>query len=492
MRNVRGGGGGGGGYGGGALVAEQPHNNGLIQRPKFGDLLKSDQGLLLHSPNNNEEEEEGGRFFNQSSSGETTPNSTMSPYNQSYEASPYVKSPWITTTTSPYMDNNVSENGLIASIVREEGHIYSLAASGDMLYTGSDSKNIRAWKNLKEFSGLKSNSGLVKAIILSGDRIFTGHQDGKIRVWKANSTKSPGSHKRVGSLPTLRDFVKCSVNPKNYVEVRRKKNVVKIKHFDAVSSLSLNEHLGLLYSASWDRTLKVWRISDSKCLESINAHDDAINSVVSGFDSLVFTGSADGTVKVWNREVKLSKGSTTISHFMLQVLLKQESAVNALAVNHDKGVIYCGSSDGLVNYWDRDKHTLLHGGVLRAHKMAVLCLAAAGNLVFSGSADKNICVWKRDECTGAHSCLSVLTGHTGPVKCLSVKEDRVNDINEDEVDYKDVGGRCWIVYSGSLDKSVKLWRVSEYAPDLSNGRLSFSSRGGNWNAKSQTTIEKGI
>ncbi|GJY80102.1 JINGUBANG-like protein [Tanacetum coccineum] len=60
-------------------------------------------------------------------------------------------------------------------------------ASGDLLYTGSDSKNIRVWKNLNEFSAFKSRSGLVKAIIISGKKIFTGHQDGKVRVWKASS-----------------------------------------------------------------------------------------------------------------------------------------------------------------------------------------------------------------------------------------------------------------------------------------------------------------
>ncbi|KAK6254087.1 hypothetical protein QUC31_015807 [Theobroma cacao] len=355
----------------------------------------------------------------------------MSPWNQ---PSPYNKSPWI--TPSP-LENDFGQNGLIGSIVREEGHIYSLAASRDLLYTGSDSKNIRVWKSLKEFSGFKAKSGLVKAIIVLGDRIFTGHQDGKIRVWNVSST-NPSVHKRFGSLPTLKDIIKSSVKPKNY-------------HFDAVSCLSLNEELGLLYSGSWDKTLKVWLLANSKCLESIDAHDDAINSVVAGFDSLVFTGSADGTVKVWKRELQ---GQGT-QHFLVQLLLKQENAVTALAVSQESAVLYCGSSDGLVNFWEREKH-LSHGGVLRGHKMAVLCLATAGNLVFSGSADKSICVWRREQ-GGIHTCLSVLTGHTGPVKCLAVEEDHQTSTKAD---------RKWIVYSGSLDKSVKVWRVSEHAPDL--------------------------
>ncbi|KAK9286377.1 hypothetical protein L1049_014772 [Liquidambar formosana] len=446
---------------GGTAFAER----GSIRRAKFGTLLNSDPNIFP-TPNNDvasaaivADNYSSGRDSSASSGSpggyyyDSTPRSSnaaaspyrMSPWNQS---SPYTKSPWIQPSPLNPFDDRFSKNGLIRSLVREEGHIYSLAAAGDLLYTGSDSKNIRVWKNLKEFSGFKSNSGLVKAIVISGEKIFTGHQDGKIRIWKA-SMKNPEVHKRIGSLPTIKDFMKSSFNPKNYVEVRRHRNVLRIKHFDAVSCLSLNEDQGLLYSGSWDKTLKVWRISDSKCLESINAHDDAVNSVAAGFEGLVFTGSADGTVKVWRRELH----GTHTKHALVQTLLKQENAVTALAVNQTSAVIYCGSSDGLVNFWEREKH-LNHGGVLRGHKKAVLCLATAGNLVFSGSADKSICVWRRDG--GIHTCLSVLTGHTGPVKCLGVEEDEESSKRNQR----------WIVYSGSLDKSVKVWRVSEQAPDL--------------------------
>lgn len=416
----------------------------VLPRPKLSAILQSD-------PKN--DEEEMNRRSNVSmdssvppSSGENSP-LVMSPWN--HPSSPFAKSPW-TKSSSPM---GLPQNGLIGSMVREEGHVYSLAATGNLLYTGSDSKNIRVWKNLKAYSGFKSNSGLVKAIVISGEKIFTGHQDGKIRVWRV-SPKNPKLHKRIGSLPTFKDFLKSSINPKNYVKVRRKRSVLRIKHFDAVSCLSLDQDQGLLYSGSWDKTLKVWRISDSKCLESIRAHDDAINAVVAGFAGLVFTGSADGTVKVWHRQLH-GKGT---KHLFLQTLLNQETAITSLAVNTEGAIIYCGSSDGLVNFWEREKH-LKHGGVLRGHKHAVLCLATAGNLVFSGSADKSICVWRREG--GIHTCLSVLTGHTGPVKCLAVEEDQEST----------KGDQRWIVYSGSLDKSVKIWRVSEQAPDIQQMRL---------------------
>lgn len=298
---------------------------------------------------------------------------------------------------------------LLGSLVRKEGHIYSLAAAGDLLYTGSESKSIRVWKNQKEFSGFKSNSGLVKAIIIAGEKIFSGHQDGKIRIWKA-SQKDPSFHKRVGTMPTFRAKIKSSFNPSNYIEDRRHRNATWIMHTDAISCLALSEDKSLLYSTSWDNTFKVWRISDSKCLESVVAHDDAVNSIVAACDGFVFTGSADGTVKVWRRQIVQGKKT---KHVLTQTLLNQECAVTALAVDNPSAkYLYCGSSDGLVNFWECGTF-LCHGGVLRGHKLAVLCLAAAGELVFSGSADTNICVWRREG--GQHVCLSVLTGHSGQI-----------------------------------------------------------------------------
>ncbi|KAL1554213.1 protein JINGUBANG-like [Salvia divinorum] len=391
-------------------------------------------------------------YYSNPSSATSSPYNPMSPWTQ---PSPYTKSPWIhqlVASSMPDEENAAANNHrLIGSLYREEGHVYSLAAAGGLLYTGSDSKNVRVWKNLEEFSGFKSSSGFVKAIVIFGNRIFTGHQDGKIRVWKLSGDKK-NTHKRVGSLPTTRDLLMKSINPKNYVEVRRHRNVPWVKHYDAVSCLSVDTDRGLLYSGSWDKTLKVWRISDSKCLESIAAHDDAVNSVAVGFDGLVFTGSADGTVKAWRRELM---GRST-QHVLVETMLSQDHALTSLVVSHAGEAVYAGASDGLVSFWERGKHFMTYGGVLRGHKLAVLCLAVGGSLVFSGSADKTICVWRREGGGGLHSCVTVFTGHTGPVKCLAVERDSSAEAEESDETQ-------WIAYSGCLDSSVKVWRVSESA-----------------------------
>ncbi|KAG6425209.1 hypothetical protein SASPL_115635 [Salvia splendens] len=356
----------------------------------------------------------------------------MSPWNH---ASPLPKLPWPSSNIS----TPPPPAALVGTLRRKEGHICSLAANDGLLYTGSDSKNIHTWRDMKESSSFKSSSGFIKAIVISGDKIFTGHQDGRIRVWTITDAGN-GTHRKIGTLPSFFAVVKASMRPKNYVPVaaRRNRAALWIKHADAVSSLSMCEESGLLYSASWDGTIKVWRIQDSKCVESVAAHGDAVNAVAAGGGGMVYTGSADGAVKVWRREA-------AGRHRLRRTLLRQDSAVTALAVGGGGAVVYCGSSDGVVNFWEVEKEDLSHGGVLRGHELAVLCLAAAGDLVLSGSADKTICVWRRERGV-EHTHLTVLEGHVGPVKCLAVEADGGGD------------GK-WRVYSGSLDNSVKVWSV---------------------------------
>ncbi|GKB49751.1 zinc finger, CCHC-type containing protein [Tanacetum coccineum] len=168
----------------------------------------------------------------------------------------------------------------------------------------------------------------------------------------------------------------------------------------------INEEEGLLYSVL-GTVLQSRKMSNSKCLRIRQRHMTTVQ--------LIVVVTVEGFVIHGSRSRSLSKGGS---------------------------VVYCGSSDGIVNFWEREKQ-LSHGGVLKGHRLAVLCLAVAGNLVFSGSADKTICVWKREG--SMHTCLSVLTGHTGPVKCVAVEKEAESSN----------GGKL-VVYSGSLDKSVKM------------------------------------
>ena len=257
----------------------------------------------------------------------------------------------------------------------------------------------------------------------------------------------------MATLPTMNDRFTSLFSQKSYVEVRRHKKSTWVNHVDAVSSLALSQDGSLLYSASWDRSFKIWRASDFKCLESIEkAHDDAINAIVVSRDGFCYTGSGDKTIKVWRKKDK--------SHSLVATLKKHLSAVNALAVSEDGKVLYSGACDRSILVWERlsngdgddDELHMTVVGALRGHTKAIMCLAVASDLVLSGSADKSLRVWRRGllEKDG-YSCLAVLEGHTKPVKCLAVSVSGSG--SDSNSDYS-----C-MVYSGSLDLSVKVWNL---------------------------------
>lgn len=212
---------------------------------------------------------------------------------------------------------------------------------------------------------------------------------------------------------------------------------------DTISALALNNDGSLLYSVSWDRTFKVWRTSDFKCLESVwNAHDDAINAVVLSKDGFVHTGSADRKIKVW----KIEKGDK--KHRLVNTLEKHISTVNALALSSDGSVLYSGACDRSIIVWEKSGGDMVVVGALRGHKKSILCLVVVGDLVCSGSADKTVRIWWKG-IQNSYPCLAVFEGHTGPVKCLAAAVDNTDSAS----------GNSYLVYSGSLDSDVKVWKI---------------------------------
>ncbi|RLN23202.1 hypothetical protein C2845_PM07G34540 [Panicum miliaceum] len=318
------------------------------------------------------------------------------------------------------------------------GSVSCLSLCGEFLLSACTGADIVAWQqpDLRRFARFGHGEGSVKALAAAGGRVFSAHQDGRVRVWRV-SRRSENAFKLVAALPTARDYLGRIFRQASYVQTRRNHKRLWIEHADSISCLAV--HDGVLYSGSWDKTLKVWRTADLKCIESIRAHDDAVNAVAAD-GVVVYSASADGRVKAWE------KGKT--AHFHQGVLVARDGVSwNALAVGTDHRV-YAAGSHGHVVGWDRlgsrsaARWTLACD--VKAHDMAVLCLCIARDLVCTGSADKTIGLWRRQS-SGELAKVGAIGGHEGPVKCLQASWCRVSN-------------GC-MVYSGSLDKSIRVWWV---------------------------------
>uniref|UniRef100_A0A1J3HX32 Transcriptional repressor TUP1 n=2 Tax=Noccaea caerulescens TaxID=107243 RepID=A0A1J3HX32_NOCCA len=351
-------------------------------------------------------------------------------------------------------------------------YISSLTLAGKRLYTGSNDGVVRLWnastlETLAEASssggdvitGERGGGGAVKSLVILADKLFTAHQDQKIRVWKINyvvEEEEVGDKKymHLATMPTISDrFAKCLM-PKNQVEIRRHKKASWVHHVDAVSGLALSRDGTILYSVSWDRTLKIWRTTDFKCLESItNAHDDAINAVELSENGDIYTGSSDNRIKVWRKSVneENDKKNKNKKHSLVATFSEHNSGINALALScyNERSLLHSGGSDGSILVWERDEEggDINVVGVLRGHRESVLCLAVISDILCSGSADKKVRLWK---CSATDfSCLALLEGHRGPVKCLA---GAIRDSGtQSETSY--------YIYSGGLDSQIKVWQV---------------------------------
>ncbi|KAK4720336.1 hypothetical protein R3W88_010569 [Solanum pinnatisectum] len=342
----------------------------------------------------------------------------------------------------------------LATLTGHSSYIFCLSITEKHLYYGSSNGEILVWdinpsrqdNCLKENTVCRSGSA-IKSIVIMGDKLFSAHQDHRIRVWKIDNETPNRNYKCIATLPTINDRCTKLFWTRNYVQVRRHKKCTWVHHVDTVSALALSKDGSLLYSASWDRTFKIWRSSDFKCLESVwNAHDDAINSIVVSNNGHVYTGSADKKIKIWTKQ---QQGSN--KHTLMTTLEKHKSAVNALALSTDGSVLYSGACDRSIIVWEK----LQVLGALRGHKKSILCLAVVSNdLLCSGSADKTVRIWKRGFGKSCYSCLAVFEGHNGPVKCLTATLDSQKYDDDDSC-----SGNSYMIYSGSLDCDVKVWKL---------------------------------
>ncbi|EPS72937.1 hypothetical protein M569_01818, partial [Genlisea aurea] len=351
------------------------------------------------------------------------------------------------TPESSKVDADLAAYRCVASVLKKDGKVLCVAASNGLVYTGAQGNVVRIWKlpEFVEFGQLRTKASVVVALQVSNDRVYAAYEDCKIRVWR-RTWEGVVRHERIATVPSPVSFVRSYI-PGRDKTVIASRFYFQGKHSGPISSLAINAADDILYSASLDRTVKVWRISDFTCIETIQAHPDPVNAIALAEEGVLYTASDDATVRVWRRN--FCSGSR--SHSLTVTLPTKYSPVKTLALTSDGAVLYGGCTDGYVHYWLRGWFSgqLQYGGALAGHTHSVLCLSTSANFLVSGSADATCRIWLR-ELDGLHSCVAVLHGHRGPVRCAAIFSGRYLEENGDE--------GCTLC-TGSFDGALKVWRV---------------------------------
>jgi RNA polymerase sigma factor (sigma-70 family) len=143
----------------------------------------------------------------------------------------------------------------------------------------------------------------------------------------------------------------------------------------------------LLVTGSADKTARIWEAATGKEKHTLKGHTDAILVVAFSPDGkLVATAGKDGVVMLWDVQTGKERGS-----------LKGRAGVRCLAFSPDGKTLASGGEDKVLRLWD--VHMGKERAALKGHQGGVLAVGFSrdGSLLGSAGQDKTIRLWKNQK-----------------------------------------------------------------------------------------------
>ncbi len=215
-------------------------------------------------------------------------------------------------------------------------------------------------------------------------------------------------------------------------------------HSGPIWCLERNEDI--LFTGSYDKTIKIWEIPTGTCLNTIRAHSNWVSSLNYWKNSnLLISSSWDCTIKLW----KIMDYSIENS-FILQNEIG--NYIYCVRENLSNAELVSGNEFKTIDIWDinkRIKKSSFYGHLERINDLKICNKINSlisgntnndnfnNNLILSGSEDKNIRLWD----ARTNQCEILFSGHKRGIT---------------QVEYDWINNR---VISSSMDKTIKIWDI---------------------------------
>ena len=297
---------------------------------------------------------------------------------------------------------------------------------------------VQEFRGLQCKSILSGHSGAIYSAISNGTNIISASQDGSIRLWDlASSTQQivlqgQGGFSKCLALINENLLVSSSQNSIKLWDLRSSKVIRQFSN-QAEEIQCLHYSADRLYSGAADN-VSVWDMRGKNELlqGTLSGHRGAVFSIATN-ESMIFTGSRDHLVKIWNQKTLECSATLKPPHY---------DVVTSLLLMDENGLLFSGSRDASIKKWqlNNENSCELLNTIPNAHKDWIKCFERLGEgLLCSASKDGNLRVWHMSEET--HKMVFE----------KSIHDSSVNSLHYDE--------RNGILLSAGHDRLIKVWKV---------------------------------